>query len=243
MTYTLALLSGLMLGTLGGGGSILIVPILIYLAKIEPKLAIALSLAIVFFASSTAVLANLKSKTINFKIALFFIPFSLTGTLLGAYLSKYLSSTIQLLIFAAIMLAVAITMLKKSKETTSAHFSILSFGIKASFVGLLTGVIGVGGGFLIVPTLNLIAKQSIKVSISTSLLIIALNSLGGFLQYVNVLNIPWEFLIPFTLLTSLGSLVGSIISKKSKPESLKKYFSYFLFLMSFFIIIKELLLA
>ena len=243
MTYTLALLSGLMLGTLGGGGSILIVPILIYLAKIEPKLAIALSLAIVFFASSTAVLANLKSKTINFKIALFFIPFSLTGTLLGAYLSKYLSSTIQLLIFASVMLAVAVTMLKKVKVTTDTHFSMLSFGLKASFVGLLTGIIGVGGGFLIVPTLNLIAKQSIKVSISTSLLIIALNSLGGFLQYVNVLNIPWGFLIPFTLLTSLGSLIGSIISKKSKPESLKKYFSYFLFLMSFFIIIKELLLA
>ena len=243
MSYILALISGLMLGTLGGGGSILIVPILIYIVGLDPKLAIALSLAIVFLASSTTVITNLKSKSINYKIALIFIPFSLTGTFIGSHFSKYLSSTTQLIIFTVVMLTVAITMLKKGKEAPSQDFSKTSFGTKAILVGILTGVIGVGGGFLIVPTLNIAAKQTIKVSISTSLLIIALNSLGGFIQYINILVIPWDFLIPFAVLTSVGSIVGSIASKNIKPESLKSYFAYFLIIMSIFITIKELLLT
>lgn len=240
MSYLLALISGIALGTLGGGGSILIVPILIYVIGLAPKLAIILSLGIVGISSAFTVIAN--RRTINYKLAFQFIPFSLIGTFLGSYTSQFISSTIQLVIFSIIMLVASRSMLKK-KTKKEATYSLSSFGIKAFIVGVITGLIGVGGGFLIVPTLLNFANQDIKRSISTSLFIIMLNSLGGFTQHLLSTEVPWKFLLIFTLLTTVGALVGTKINKRMNPDNLRKYFAYFLVLMSLFILSKEVIIS
>ncbi len=239
MTYLLALLSGIALGTLGGGGSILIVPILTYLMEFSLKLSIPMSLAIVAISSSTAVLSNLKEKIINYKIAVQFIVFSLIGTSLGSYSSQFVSSNFQLILFSIIILLAAFSMLRK-KVTQSQKESVpfIFFALSALGIGVLTGLIGVGGGFLIVPTLNIIGRQNIKVSIATSLFIIAMNSLGGFIQYLTIVDIPWIFLLKFSAFASIGSIIGSKIAKKANPEKLKSSFAYFLLLMGVFMIVK-----
>lgn len=239
MTYLLALLSGIALGTLGGGGSILIVPILTYLMEFSLKLSIPMSLAIVAISSSTAVISNLRDKVINYKIAVQFIIFSLLGTSLGSYSSQFVSESFQFILFSTVIILAAVSMLRKRPQRSSNDsIPFIYFAISALSIGVLTGLIGVGGGFLIVPTLNIIGRQNIKVSIATSLFVIAINSLGGFIQYLTIVNIPWIFLLKFSAFASIGSFIGSKIAKKANPEKLKASFAYFLVLMGVFMMVK-----
>lgn len=241
--FSLALLIGLSLGLMGGGGSILTVPVLVYALKMEPKSAIALSLAIVGLTSLIGSISHFRAKNINLKVALVFGSIAMAGTYLGTKISVLMSGTTQLTLFAVIMFMASIFMFKGRKnqrdEQTSVKLNYLLIIVVGLFVGVLTGLVGVGGGFMIVPALVLIARIPMKQAIGTSLLIISLNSLTGFTGYIGTIEIPWLFLTKFTAFTGVGIILGSYFVKFVSPEKLKKIFAVFLVFMSIFILYKN----
>lgn len=252
--YVGALLIGIVLGITGGGGSILTVPILVYLLHLDFVIASAYSLFIVGTTSAFGSFQNFKNGSIAVKTALqFAIP-----SVLGVYLSrKFLVPTIPdplfyfgslqltkgtflMLIFAVVMLLAAISMLKESKvivkvEPQNKYWLI----IQLFLVGILIGLIGAGGGFLIIPALMKLAKLPIRKAIGTSLLIITINSLIGFLGDLQTSVIDWSFLLLFTSLSVIGIFIGLYIQKYINEKRLKKIFGFFVLAMAVVIIYKE----
>ncbi|MEH0862489.1 sulfite exporter TauE/SafE family protein [Halobacteriovorax sp. DPLXC-1] len=245
MAYLLALIAGTTLGLLGGGGSILVVPILVYIVKVDPKIAITMSLAIVGLTGFMGTFRHYKNGNVLVKLAFQFGAMTMLSTYLGTYLAKFLTGQMQLFIFAGIMLLASISMLKNGKEVKIKNTSNLTIFLAASVVGIVTGLIGVGGGFLIVPALVNFFHVDMKKAVGTSLLIIAINSLIGFVG--NIINSPgleldYQFIAIFTALAIVGSQIGSTLTHKLPQEKLKKIFGYFLIVMGAFMIIRETLL-
>lgn len=241
--FFLATIIGLLLGILGGGGSILTIPVLVYALKMDPKESIALSLAIVGIASLIGTYGHFKAKNIDLKVAAIFSPVAMLGTYLGAKLSVFFSGSTQLLIFAVVMLISAIFMFKgkstpeKLEDDTKLNYPLIA--VEGIFVGLLTGLIGVGGGFMIVPALVLLGKIPMKKAIGTSLLIISLKSFSGFAGYINTVAVDWKFLFQFSSFTIVGIFIGTYLIKFIPAQALKKSFAVFLIIMSVFILYKN----
>jgi hypothetical protein len=253
--YIGALFIGLVLGLTGGGGSILTVPILVYLILLDPIVATAYSLFIVGMTSLVGTLRNIPKKNIDFKIALVFsIPAFTAVYLTRKYFIQLIPEQIFhindfvlykdvaiMVLFALVMLLAAYSMIKtkkESKEVTDTNLWLLGF--QALIVGLFTGLVGAGGGFLIVPALVLLAGLPMKKAVATSLLIIAANSLVGFLGDVQNLTIDWVFLAGFTSLSIVGIFVGIYLNQFVDGKKLKKGFGWFVLAMGIYIIIKEL---
>ncbi len=242
MVLILGIFIGFTLGLLGGGGSVVTVPGLIYLVGIDAKLAIALSLAIVGFASLFGFLLQVRRKNYHLKAFLSFVPTSMLGAYLGSFIASYFSAKIQLLIFASIMLISAYKMIRPRKQLDQVAGdlkinTLLAIGLG---VGILSGVIGVGGGFLIVPSLVFFANLKMDKAVGTSLGIIALSSLTGFAGYAKQFMIPWPLLTKFVLATMFGILVGNFFLTRIKPDSLKKIFGYFLLVVSLYLVSQNL---
>ncbi|MAX67291.1 MAG: sulfite exporter TauE/SafE family protein [Bacteriovoracaceae bacterium] len=242
--FLLATLIGLSLGLLGGGGSILTVPILVYAMGMDPKLSIALSLAIVGATSLLGVFGHFKAKNIDIKIALIFGPVAMAGTFLGAKLSQFLSGQAQLIFFAIIMLLASVFMLKNKKQEQEEENENKPLNIpliigEGIFVGIITGLVGVGGGFLIVPALVLLAGLNMKKAVGTSLLIISMKSFAGFIGYLGLVEIPWSFLAQFILFSGVGILLGTYLVRFISQNKLKKAFAIFLIFMGIFILYKN----
>jgi hypothetical protein len=244
--YLLAVLVGLSLGLLGGGGSILTVPILVYAINMPTKLAIALSLAVVGVTSLVGVISHLKNKNVDFKIALIFGPFAMLGTFAGAKISQFISGQTQLILFAVIMIIAAFFMFKgrkggqnedSSKARNTKDYFLLA--LQGVFVGVITGLVGVGGGFLIVPALVLLARSPMKKAVGTSLLLIALNSLTGFIGYLEQTEVPWMFLLKFSSFSVVGIFIGSYLVRFVNQNTLRKGFAIFLVFMGVFILYKN----
>ena len=239
-----AIAIGLSLGLLGSGGSILTVPVLLYLFDQPERLAIASSLAIVGLIALSGTIPYIKNQQVNWRcVILFGIP-GMLGTYGGAYLSQYVSPALQLITFAFVMLLAAYFMLtNKQKDSHSpdskrANFTIIFDGL---IVGVLTGFVGVGGGFLIVPALVLLAKLPMRHAIGTSLVIIFLKSATGFYKYLDILvlekvTLDWHVISLVTALGVIGSISGNFIGTKIPQQKLKKGFAYFLLPMAIFII-------
>lgn len=253
--YIGALFIGIVLGITGGGGSILTVPILVYLLHLDFVLASAYSLFIVGTTSAFGSFQNFKKGAIDLKTGLqFALP-----SVLGVYLSRkfivpnipdpifYFGSlqltkgTFLMLIFAVVMLMAAVSMLKESKVIIKVEPQNKFWLIAQLFlVGILIGLIGAGGGFLIIPALMKLAKLPIRKAIGTSLLIITINSLIGFLGDVQTTVIDWPFLLSFTALSVMGIFIGLFIQKYINEKMLKKVFGFFVLAMAVFIIYKEI---
>lgn len=239
-----ALLIGISLGLLGSGGSILTVPVLVYLVGEPEKVAIAESLGIVASISLVGAIPYAIRKEVDWKSVFFFGIPGMAGTYGGAALSQLLSGTTQLLIFAVVMILAAFMMIrsksvKEGAEVKSAPKWLLV--IEGLVVGVLTGLVGVGGGFLIIPALVIIGGLSMRIAVGTSLFIIAAKSAMGFAKYIDVLKqddlqVNWQLLAVFTVVGILGSFVGGKLSNKIPQESLKKGFGYFLVIMGMYIL-------
>ncbi|REE27273.1 hypothetical protein DFQ09_101102 [Winogradskyella pacifica] len=258
--YIGALIVGLVLGLIGGGGSILTVPILVYFLGFSPIIATGYSLFIVGSTALVGTVRNIRKKTIDFKTAIIFaIPSILTvftvRSLVIPNLPEVLfsignfqltNSLFIMLLFAIIMLLAGWSMIKSkvvNKEgvvTKLDNTHYFAIGTQAIGIGALAGLVGAGGGFLIVPALVLLVKLPIKKAISTSLFIIAIQSLIGFLGDLKTLTIDWRFLITFTVISIVGIFIGLALSKKISPKKLKRGFGYFTIVMAIYIIFKEL---
>lgn len=252
--YIGAVCIGLVLGITGGGGSILTVPILVYLLSLNPVIATAYSLFIVGTTSAFGTFQNFRKGLVAPKTAIqFAIP-----SVIGVYLTRkfivpaipdpvfyfasfqFMKSTLLMLLFAVVMFWAAVSMLKKDTGATVTkpkhpYFTLL----KLFLVGVLIGLIGAGGGFLIIPALMRLAQLTIKKAIGTSLLIITINSLIGFLGDVQTTVIDWSFLLSFTGLSIIGIFIGLYVQKYINEKLLKKIFAFFVLAMAFFIFYKE----
>ena len=246
--YALAALIGLSLGMLGGGGSILTVPVFVYVLGYDPKLAIAMSLPVVGATSLVGAVSHWKAGNADIKVAALFGVIAMGAAFVGARLAVFLSGKLQLAVLAMVMLVAALLMFRnasgqRGKPAPSHDLAQpMSLGLLvpvALAVGLLTGLIGIGGGFLVVPALVLLARVPMKQAVGTSLLVIALNSVSGFAGYVGRVVFPWEFLSGFTAVAAGGILAGTYLSRFVSQAALKQAFSVFLLLMGAFILFKN----
>lgn len=260
--YMCAIFIGLSLGLIGGGGSILTVPVLTYLFAKSAKEATMYSLFIVGVAASFGAIKMLKKGLVDFKTgAIFSIPALASISFARAVLvpaipeeilhigSFTLTDNVAIMIlFAVVMLKASISMIKgrgaleKKTCETEKNYSVIA--IQGILIGLLTGTIGAGGGFLIIPALVLLAKMSMKTAVGTSLMIIAVNSLLGFAVDVvsnDYEQLDWKFLSIFSGISVVGIFIGSFLSNRISGEKLKKSFGWFVLVMGCFILVKELL--
>jgi uncharacterized membrane protein YfcA len=251
--YFLALIAGVFLGLFGGGGSILIVPILVYLMGINPISATAYSLFIVGIASLFGSQQYIYKNQINIKIGLIFALPSFIGVFTSRkwvlpnipeilHISDILSiskETFILVFFALVMLLASLSMIFSWKpKSLSASNNYLWIIIDGFIVGIITGLVGAGGGFLIVPALLLFTNINIKDAVGTSLLIITIKSLLGFIgEFSN--PIEWDLMLLFSVLSIIGVYLGVYISKHINSPTLKKTFGIFVLLMAIVILIKE----
>jgi len=246
LTWIGAILIGLALGMLGSGGSILTVPILVYLVGEPDKLAIAESLAIVgLIALVGAIPYGLKRQIDWMNVVWFGLP-GMAGTYLGAYLSKWVPGAWQLGLFAVVMLVAAYMMFRPQPLVAEAkkrsHLKIVLDGLT---VGILTGLVGVGGGFLIVPALVLLGGLPMHLAVGTSLLVVAMKSASGFYKYLHLLpeqgyQMHWDIVLLFATLGIVGSLFGGRIAASIPQLTLRRGFAGFLVVMGIFILWQNL---
>ncbi len=253
--YVGALFIGLVLGLTGGGGSILTVPILVYLMNISPVTATAYSLFIVGTTSTFGAIQNYRKKLVDIKSGfLFAIPSFIAVYLTRKYIVPRIPDIIieapilitknrfLMLFFAVIMIFGALSVLKKKSQDTNNEEkrNLILIGIQTFTIGIIIGLVGAGGGFLIIPTLILFAKLPMRKAVGTSLFIIAMNSLVGFIGDVQNLIIDWRFLISFSFLSVVGIFIGMYLTKYTNENQLKKIFAYFVLLMAAVILLKEM---
>ena len=249
--YIGALIIGVVLGLIGGGGSILTVPILVYLLHTNPVTATAYSLFVVGTASLVGTGRNLQKGLVNFRTALIFaVPAVISVFSTRKFIVPGIPDTILTLgdftltknigvmvFFALIMLVASISMIrntksfhkKKGDEKSDINYPLLL--ILGLLTGLITGLVGAGGGFIIIPILVLIADLPMKKAVGTSLFIIAINSLLGFLGDVGQLDIDWKFLLTFTAIAIIGIFIGTWLNRFINGKKLKKGFGWFVLLM------------
>ncbi len=241
-----ALVIGTSLGLLGSGGSTLTVPILVYFVGQPDKIAIASSLAIVGSISLFGSLPYALSNRISWRSVLFFGIPAMLGSYGGAHFAQYLSGSAQLVLFAVIMLLAASFMLRPTLLKSGAEQShpLWKIGLEGLVVGVITGLVGVGGGFLIVPALALLGGLSMQMAVGTSLLIIALQSCVGFLEYHHILQtqqlaIDWSVVLMFSGVGIAGSLIGNRVGRYIPQAQLRRMFSVFLFVVGVFILVQN----
>ena len=251
---------GISLGLIGGGGSILTLPVLVYLLGISPVMSTAYSLFIVGATSLVGSVNYMRQKQVNYKAALLFaIPSFLAVFLTRKYIvpaipdpvfstdAFSLSKNMAIMVFfALIMLAASASMIRDKKDESEEvdgpiQFNLPLIVLEGLLVGCLTGLVGAGGGFLIIPALVLLARLPMKMAVGTSLLIIAAKSLIGFLGDLSNEIIDWPFLLEFTALSIVGIFLGTYLARFVPSQHLKKAFGYFVLVMGIYIIVKETL--
>ncbi|TDN87920.1 hypothetical protein DET49_11050 [Salegentibacter sp. 24] len=256
--YFGALIIGVVLGLIGGGGSILTVPVLVYLLAINPVTATAYSLFVVGASALVGAAKNMQKKLVDFRTA---IVFSIPAFIAVYATRKWMVPAIPeslfnignfeitknigiMLFFAIIMILASISMIKengkKNTETLEIRYNYPLIIVEGIVVGILTGIVGAGGGFLIIPALVLLAKLPMKKAVATSLLIIALKSLIGFIGDIQNMDINWVFLCIFTGLSIIGMFIGIYLNKFIDGKKLKKGFGWFVLLMGIYIVYAEI---
>jgi uncharacterized protein len=256
--YIASLFIGVSLGLIGGGGSILTVPVLVYLFAVSPTMAISYSLFIVGLTSLVGAFNNYRKGLVNFKTVLLFGSSSITTVFVARkFIIPFLPnvfftigtfevthSLFVMVVFAILMLAASFSMIRNKKVETEEKSKekpliLVMYGV---LIGLVTGFLGAGGGFLLIPALVILMKLPMKEAIGTSLLIIALNSLIGFLGDIGRHPIDWKFITIISAIAVAGIFVGGYFNQKVNSNKLKKGFGWFVLIMGTYILVKELFL-
>lgn len=250
LVIILALTIGLLLGLLGGGGSILTVPVLVYLLNVDPKTAIATSLLVVGITSLTGMLGHARGGRVCLRTGLVFGAAGMLGAYGGGRLAAYLPSGILLLLFATIMFGTAIAMLRgrRTEDNTvqsnmplcPAHLPVMAILFDGLLVGGLTGLVGAGGGFLVVPALNLLGGLRMHAAVGTSLLVISMKSFAGLAGYISHVSIDYELAALLTGFAIIGSLLGGALSHRIGGQILRRFFGVFVIAIACYLLSREL---
>jgi uncharacterized membrane protein YfcA len=253
--YLASILIGITLGLIGGGGSILTIPILVYIFHVNPKLATTYSLFIVGFTAAIGSFKHYQLGNLKFQSAIpFAIPSLISIIVVRKFLMPIIPETIFslgtfsltkdvliMLLFSVLMIAASYSMIKSKKDIAQeVEPHVVKVVFIGALVGIVTGFLGAGGGFLIIPALIFFTGLTMKEAIGTSLLIIAFNSLFGFLgDVINGVNIDYLFLLSIAFFALIGIFIGTFLSKKIEGSKLKPAFGWFVLVMGIYIIIKE----
>lgn len=255
LTLSLSLLIGLLLGLLGGGGSILTVPMLVYILKVDPKTAIVTSLVVVGTSSLIAIIPHAHRNYVCWKCGFIFGLAGMAGAYSGGRLAGFISGDILMAIFGLVTLLTGLAMLRV-RHTTSTNPDLrqdsavcplqINFArvlFDGFLVGIITGLVGVGGGFLIVPALTLLVGLPMQSAIGTSLLIIAMNSIAGLAGYAKHVAFDVNLAMMVTGGAVVGAVVGGIISKRISASALRRMFGLFVMLIAGYVLFQSLTLA
>lgn len=247
----LALVVGFVLGLLGGGGSILAVPIFIYVFKVPDKPAIAMSLAVVGMSAFVGFLTHWRQRTVHFRIAVPFGLFAMAAAYFTARMTRFVPAALQMGLFALFAFAAAFFMLRDSLrparssgvelavDDADARFTPL-VGLQAVGVGALTSMIGAGGGFVIVPALVLLARVPVKPAVGSSLLIITLNALSGFVGYIGQVPIDWLLVVSFTGVAAVGAVIGTRMNRRLPQARIKQSFAILIIVLGGYLVLRRL---
>lgn len=249
--HFLAICIGLSLGSIGGGGSILAVPVLVYVMGLGAKTAIAMSLVVVGTVSLIGAIPHGLQGHVKWRVATIFAPPAMLGAYLGARLAALpvITETIQLLCFALVMILASVMMIREGKQKVKDRdarnernnlqhvrpnrwFAIPLEGLG---VGILTGFVGVGGGFAIIPALVIFGGIPMKDAIGTSLVIITLKSIAGFWGYLGQVNLDWNLIFSFAIAASFGTIAGAYLTRSLDAKTLQKGFGYFVLAVGIFV--------
>ncbi|MFD6677432.1 sulfite exporter TauE/SafE family protein, partial [Rhodococcus zopfii] len=236
---------GVTLGLLGGGGSILTVPLLAYVAGMDAKEAIATSLLVVGVTSAVGAISHARAGRVQWRTGILFGLAGMAGAYAGGLLSRFIPGTVLLLAFAAMMIATAIAMLRGRKNTAAAGDDTHSMPVgkillDGVIVGLVTGLVGAGGGFLVVPALALLGGLPMPIAVGTSLIVIAMKSFAGLGGYLSTVHIDWRLAAMVTGAAVVGSLIGGRLTSLIDPDTLRKSFGWFVLIMSSVILAQEI---
>jgi uncharacterized membrane protein YfcA len=244
LTVSLAILVGVTLGLLGGGGSILTVPLLAYVAGMDAKQAIATSLLVVGVTSAVGAISHARAGSVQGRTGLMFGAAGMAGAYAGGVVSRFIPGTVLLIGFAVIMIAAAIAMLRGRNAVRLGEaphaLPVIKIVLEGLVVGLVTGLVGAGGGFLIVPALALVGGLPMPVAVGTSLVVIAVNSFAGLAGHLASVHINWGVAAAVTAAALIGGLIGARLTAMVDPDSLRKAFGWFVLAMSSVILGQEI---
>lgn len=249
----LAIFIGMAVGLLGGGGSILTTPLLVYGLDFEPKQAIAASLLVVAMTSAFGLIQHAKAGNVHWRTGATFGAAGMLGAFIGGQVGSHLPSALLLAAFAGMMGVTAIAMVRgRAKVAAQSHGGrpAVRIVIDGLIVGFVTGLVGAGGGFLVVPALVLLGGLPMQLAVGTSLLVVTMKSLAGFLGYAvqfdggisftGVAGIDWTAIGAVAVAAMFGAVAGSTLSRRVHPEKLRKGFGWFVLAMAFFILAQEI---
>ncbi len=239
LTLVLAVLVGVTLGLLGGGGSILTVPLLVYVAGMDTKEAIATSLLVVGVTSAVGAISHARAGRVQWRTGLVFGVAGMTGAYAGGRVAEFIPGQWLLIGFAVMMIATALAMLRGRPEIDPGdapdHLPTTRVVLDGLVVGLVTGLVGAGGGFLVVPALALLGGLPMPVAIGTSLVVIAMKSMAGMAGYLASVTIDWQMAAMITGAAVLGALLGGPLAGRIAPETLRRLFGWFVLVMAIFV--------
>jgi len=240
----LAFLAGVTFGIFGAGGSILLVPILVYVLGLPVKVSLGMALLILVLTGGIAALAHARSGHVHWRLALQWCALGIVGAYAGGRAAEFMPSEALLAMFALIVLGSSLAMLRRSAPTVRERAlrvapSFLRIGLVGLGLGFVTGMIGVGGGFLLVPALVLLCGVELKPAIGTSLLIICVNSLGGFLGFAAHARFPFVLTMIMAAFSAGGSLAGERIGKPLPAHRLRPAFAVFLLLLGAVMVVEN----
>ncbi|MEV5970478.1 sulfite exporter TauE/SafE family protein [Streptomyces sp. NPDC051921] len=236
-----SLLVGVSLGVLGGGGSILTVPLLVHLAGQDAKEAIATSLFVVGVTSAAALVPHARARRVRWRAGLLFGAFSMGGAYGGGRLAEYVPGAALLVAFGVVMLATAGAMLRRPRRRTQPgpphrDPSLARVAGSGVAVGAVTGLVGSGGGFLVVPALAVLGGLPTAVAVGTSLLVIAMNSFAGLAGHLSGAHIDWGLALTVTGAAVVGSVAGARLAGRIPQETVRKAFGWFVAVMGVFVL-------
>ena len=244
LTVVLAAVIGVSLGLLGGGGSILAVPLLVYVAGLPAKEAIATSLLVVAVTSAVAVLPHARAGRVRWRTGLIFGLAGMAGAYAGGRLAAYVPAGVLLTAFALMMLATAAAMIRGRRTTNlkpePGELPVVRVLAEGVAVGLVTGLVGAGGGFLVVPALALLGGLPMPVAVGTSLVVIAMKSFAGFAGYLSIVDIHWGLAGAVTAAAAVASVAGSRLAGRIREDVLRTSFGWFVVAMGLFVLAQQI---
>jgi len=240
LAAALSLLIGVVLGMLGGGGAILTLPMLVYLVGVEAKTAIATSLFVVGATSLVGASIHARAGSVKWRVGLIFGLAAMAGAFAGGRLARLAPGNVLLVLFAVMMAVTGVAMMRGRKETAAREPRLVRAVALGAIVGVLAGLVGAGGGFMIVPALTLFGGLGMRDAIGTSLFVITLQSIAGFAGHVGGVHLDWTLVIAITGAAVVGSVIGASLAKRLSPARLRQGFAWLVVGMGAFMFLKQL---